>query len=164
MLMNPAGGDPGYAADEIFVAIREFARQKKYEKQKKHGRAVGSNKGFRVNLSNREIFSPDAAYYLGIEAGMKFYEGAPIFAVEVRNENDYGDNAEKSILALINDYFAAGALVVWDVDILSNDVIKVYRKSDPANPAIYKKGESAEASPALPGWKFPVNNLFDTAG
>jgi Uma2 family endonuclease len=58
------------------------------------------------------------------------------------------------------DYFAAGTLVVWDVDLLSDDVIKVYRATDPANPTIYRRGEVAEAEPAVPGWRMAVDELF----
>jgi Uma2 family endonuclease len=58
------------------------------------------------------------------------------------------------------DYFVCGTLVVWDVDLLSAGVIKVYRASDPANPTIYRRGEIAEAEPAVPGWQMPVNDLL----
>ena len=58
------------------------------------------------------------------------------------------------------DYFVAGTLVVWDVDMLSDDVVQVYRASDPTNPTIYRKGEIAEAEPAVLGWALPVDELF----
>jgi hypothetical protein len=51
--------------------LREYARRTGV------GRAVSDNKGFRVNLPNRQSFSPDAAYYVGPNPGMRFYEGAP---------------------------------------------------------------------------------------
>ena len=51
-------------------------------------------------------------------------------------------------------------LVVWDVDLLSNEVVRVYRASDPGHPTIYRRGESAEAEPAVPGWTMAVDNLF----
>ena len=40
-------------------------------------------------------FEPDAAFYIGPETGAKFIQGAPIFAVEVRSEGDYGPHAEQ---------------------------------------------------------------------
>jgi Uma2 family endonuclease len=92
---------------------------------------------------------------------MRFPEGAPIFAVEVRSENDYGPAAERAMAAKRADYFACGALVVWDVDLLSADVIKVYRASDPEHPTLYRRGAMAEAEPAAPGWQMPVNALFE---
>jgi len=152
--MPPVGDDPGYAGDEIYVSLREYA------KRLKRGRAFGDNKVFRVHLPYRESFSPDAAYYVGPRTGMRFLEGAPIFAVEVRSENDYGPATERAIQAKRAGYFACGTLVVWDVDLLSPDVIKVYRASDPDHPTIYRRGDMAEAEPAAPGWRMPVDNLF----
>ena len=153
-LMSPTGGKPGYAGDEIFFSLRQHAKKTKV------GRAVSDNKGFLVNLPNRESFSPDAAYYIGPDPGMKFYEQAPIFAVEVRSEGDYGRLAEKAMAEKRVDYFAAGTLVVWDVDLLSPDVIRVYRANDPDHPTLYRRGEVAEAEPAVPGWRMPVDDLF----
>lgn len=154
VLMSPTGAAPGFAGDEIFVSLRAYARQTKI------GRAVSDNKGFLVNLPHRSSFSPDAAFYIGPDPGMKFFETAPIFAVEVRSEGDYGPAAEKEIAQKRADYFASGTQVVWDVDLLGDDVVKVYRASDPENPTIYRRGEMAEAEPALPNWKMPVDDLF----
>jgi hypothetical protein len=58
------------------------------------------------------------------------------------------------------DYFACGTLVVWDVDLLGADVIKSYKASDPANPAIFRHGDIADAEPAVPGWRMAVDELF----
>lgn len=91
---------------------------------------------------------------------MKFYQGAPVFAVEVRSEGDYGPRAERRMAAKRADYFAAGTLVVWDVDLLSDEVVRVYRSSEPERPTIYRGGEMAEAEPGVPGWTMPVNDLF----
>src|SRR5689334_20387584 len=100
--MPPTGEGPGYAGDEIFVSLRSYA------KETGRGRAVGDNKGFRVSLPHRGSFSPDAALTLGQLTGMKFYEGAPVFAVEVRSEGDYGPQAEREMAQKRADYFAAG--------------------------------------------------------
>lgn len=154
VLMSPTGSQPGYAGDEIFASLRE------YSKRTKTGRAVGDNKAFRVNLPNRKIFSPDAAFYVGADAGMKFYEGAPIFAAEVRSEGDYGPKAELKMGEKRADYFAAGTQVVWDVDLQSDDVVRVYRANEPDSPTAYRRGETAEAEPAVPGWTMPVDDLF----
>ena len=152
--MCPTGGAPGYAGDEIFASLREYARRTR------RGWAVGDNKAFRVNLPNRESFSPDAAFYVGLPPDMKFFEGAPVFAVEVRSEGDYGPAAEVALAEKRADYFAAGTPVVWDVDLLSEDVVRVYRADDPGRPTIYRRGDRAEADPALPGWSIPVDDLF----
>lgn len=154
VLMPPTGGQPGYAADEIYASLRAYVRRTG------QGRAVGDNKGFLVNLPQRESFSPDAAYWVGDDPGMKFYDGAPVFAVEVRSENDYGPAAERAITAKRTDYFAAGTRVVWDVDLLSEDVIRAYHAHDPKHPTVYRRGEYAQAETAVPGWSMPVDDLF----
>jgi Uma2 family endonuclease len=104
------------------------------------GRAYGDNVGFIVDLPNRRSFSPDAAYYIGPRTGGKFLQGAPVFAVEVRSEDDYGPLAEQEMAAKRHDYFAAGTLVVWDVDVLHQEVVRVYRAGDPNNPRLYRRG------------------------
>ena len=50
--------------------------------------------------------------------------------------------------------------VVWDVDLLSEEVVRVYRGTDPAKPAMYRRGQIAEAEPAVPGWRMAVDDLF----
>jgi Uma2 family endonuclease len=91
---------------------------------------------------------------------MRFLEGAPVFAVEVRSENDYGPNAEDAIAKKRADYFAAGTLVVWDVDLLGPGVIKSYDANDPENPKVFRRGDVADAEAAVPGWKIGVDELF----
>jgi Uma2 family endonuclease len=151
--MSPTGGLPNYAAREIALSLRE------YEKRTKRGCAVTDNAAFVVNLPRRKSFSPDAAFYVG-DVTMKFFEGAPVFAVEVRSEGDYGPKAEKEMAQKRADYFAAGTQVVWDGDLLSEDVVRVYRASDPVHPQVYRRGEVSEAEPAVPGWTMPVDELF----
>src|SRR3989440_13082906 len=104
LLMSPTGDLPNSAAGAIYISLRQ------YEPKVKRGRAYSDNAGFKVNLPHRESFSPDAAFYTGAPTGMKFLEGAPVFAVEVRSEGDYGPAAEKKMAAKRADYFAAGTL------------------------------------------------------
>ena len=154
ILMSPTGYRPGYAGDELLFSLRQ------YTKRYKAGIAVGDNKAFVVKLPHRKSFSPDAAFHVGSDTGMKFFEGAPVFAVEVRSEGDYGPRAERQMAKKRADYFAAGTLVVWDVDLLSDDVVRVYRATDPEKAVIYRRGEIAEAEPAVPDWKMAVDDLF----
>lgn len=151
--MSPTGGLPSYAAREIILSLTE------YEKRTKRGYAVTDNAAFVVNLPHRKSFSPDAAFYVG-DITMKFFDGAPVFAVEVRSEHDYGPRAEEEMAAKRADYFAAGTQVVWDVDLLSDEVVRVYRAGATDCPKVYRRGETAEAEPAMPGWTMPVNELF----
>jgi Uma2 family endonuclease len=154
ILMSPTGILPSYAAGEIFSSLREYSKRQKY------GRAVTDNAAFVVNLPHRKSFCPDAAFYVEAASGMKFFQGAPVFAVEVRSEGDYGPRAEREMAKKRADYFAAGTLVVWDVDLLGADVVRVYRATDPETATIYHRGDVAEAEPAVPSWMMPVNDLF----
>lgn len=153
VLMSPTGDMPGRASGSIYINLRQH-------EGKTPGRAYTDNVGFRVNLPNRGSFSPDAAWYSGPSYGMKFLDGAPVFAVEVRSENDYGPLAEQLMRAKRADYFAAGTIVVWDVDLLGPEVIKRYTASDPDTPRSFRSGDVADAEPAVPGWSMPVDELF----
>jgi Uma2 family endonuclease len=155
VLMSPTGSRPGRAAQRIFVSLDA------HERHHGGGHAYADNIGFLVDLPNRQSFSPDAAWYVGVIDTMGFLNGAPRLAVEVRSESDYGPAAEKTLAQKRADYFAAGTKVVWDVDILSNDVVRVYRARDPDNPTVYRRGDTAEAEPAVPGWRMSVDELFD---
>ncbi len=150
----PTGDGPGTAAGNIFLSLAIHARNTG------NGRAYADNVGFRVDLPNRDAFSPDAAYYFGPRAGMKFLEGAPAFAAEVRSEGDYGATAEAAMAAKRADYFAAGTQVVWDVDLLSPAPVRKYTAESPDRPREYRRGETAAAEPALSDWRFEVNDLF----
>jgi len=154
VLMSPTGGVPGRAGGEIYVSLRA------YERRTKSGYAFPDNVGFLVNLPHRRSFSPDAAFHVGELKGGQFLEGAPVFAAEVRSEGDYGPQAEREMAAKRADYFAAGTLVVWDVDVLQEKVVRVYRADDPTSPKVYGVGEEAEAEPALPGWTMAVDDLL----
>ena len=152
--MPPSGDDPGFASGEIFVRLHQYVREGR------PGRAYGDGTGFQVNLPHRGAFSPDAAYHTGSRTGMRFLEGAPVFAVEIRSEHDYGPAAERAMQDKRADYFACGTLVVWDVDLQSEDVVKSYKASDPEHPVIFRRGEMADAEPAVPGWHMAVDELF----
>src|SRR5262245_2335901 len=82
--MSPTGGLPSKASLSIASSLRAHSRT--------HGRghAFADNVGFLVDLPSRQSFSPDAAWYTGSVVDMRFLEGAPAFAVEIRSENDYG--------------------------------------------------------------------------
>lgn len=152
--MSPTGGIPGRAGGEIYIALRD------YERSTGSGFAFPDNVGFLVDLPRRGSFSPGAAFHNGPLQGGRFMDGTPIFAAEVRSEGDYGAGAEREMAEKRADYFAAGTLVVWDVDVLREMVVRVYRAEDPDTPTVYRGGDVAEAEPALPEWTMPVDYLL----
>lgn len=72
----------------------------------------------------------------------------------------YGRRAEEKMANKRADYFAAGTLVVWDVDVLRDQVVRCYKSDDPETARVFHCGEIADAEPALPGWTMPVDDLF----
>ncbi len=152
--MYPTGWMPIRASGQIFRSLAN------HEEEHGGGYAIQNNGGFIVDLPNRNSLSPNAAWYIGEVGTMNFLQSAPVFAVEVRSENDYGADVELKIIQKRQDYFAAGTLVVWDVDLLSDEVVRVYRKSEPDQPTIFRRGEVAEAEPAVQGWTMLVDDLF----
>lgn len=153
VVMSPGGGLHGYAAGRIYASLAAF------EDQTKWGHALPDSVGFIVTLPHRKSFSPDAAFCTQALTS-KFVDGAPIFAVEIRSDEDYAPAAEREMAQKRADYFAAGTQVGWDVDVLRDHVVRVYRANDPATPTVYRRGDRAEAEPALPGWSMPVDDLF----
>jgi Uma2 family endonuclease len=151
--MPPTGGIPGRSGGRIYISLDD------YERRTGRGYAFPDNVGFMVDLPHRGSFSPDAAFHAGPLRGGRFLEGAPIFAAEVRSENDYGERAEREMAEKRADYFA-GTLVVWDVDVLHERVVRVYRADEPDQPTTYQSDDVAEAEPALPGWTMPVRDLL----
>jgi Uma2 family endonuclease len=111
--------------------------------------------------SGRESFEPDASYYRGPMPAndMRFISGPPTFAVEVRSENDQGPAAEVAIAAKRADYFEAGTLVVWDVD-PELELVHAYRYDNPTQPQTFRRGDVADAEPAVPGWTMRVDDVF----
>jgi Uma2 family endonuclease len=154
VVMSPAHAWHNMVAAEIFVSLRAYARRTK------RGWAVTDNAAFKVELPHRQSFSPDAAYYVGPPAKLGPFLGGPVFAVEVRSSGDYGPRAERLMAEKRADYFACGTLVVWDVDLQSPDVVRVYRAAAPEQPTIYRPGDIAEAEPAVPGWTVAVNEIL----
>lgn len=152
-----SGHLPSIAALIIAISLRNFA------KAIGHGVAYGDGIGFVVAEmpSGRESFSPDASYYTGPlpKRRMRFVEGSPTFAAEVRSEHDYGQAAEVEMADKRADYFAAGTLVVWDVDPVA-ECVHVFRADNPTQATTYYRGETAEAEPAVPGWRIAVDEIF----
>src|SRR5919199_975393 len=58
-------------------------------------------------------------------------------------------------------YFEAGTQIVWDVDLQSEAVVQKYTADNPHLRTVFRRGEVADAEPAVPGWRLAVDNLFE---
>ncbi len=154
----PTGYLPNYVASQINYSLKD------HRLKTGQGYGLADNIGFRVPplSSGRESFSPNASYFLGDlpKNLMKFIDGAPTFAAEVRSEGDYGPAAELELSAKRSDYFEAGTLVVWDVNPIAK-CVHVYRPDSPTAPLTHNLGQEADAEPAVPGWRVKVDWLFE---
>jgi Uma2 family endonuclease len=151
------GNQPSQVGGNIYASLREQV------KRSRRGVPYTDSVGFIVAElpSGRESFCPDASYYEGPlpTNPMRFVDGPPTFAAAVRSENGYGPAAEEALAEKRTDYFAVGTLIVWDVDPRAERVL-VYRPTEPGQPTIYIRGQVAEAEPAVPGWRMPVDDVF----
>lgn len=150
------GRRPNRVAGRIYRSLDDFATATG------KGEAYTDNMGFAVPRlpSGRESFSPDASYYDGPFPAddMRFNEGAPNFAVEVRSDTDYGPAADLEYEEKRRDYFQAGTLVVWDVDPLA-ETVTCHRPG--VDPVTFVRGDVADAEPAVPGWRVAVDDVFE---
>jgi len=148
---------PNEVAGNIFVSLKIYARDRR------QGKAFTDNIGYAIPElpSGRESFSPDASFYDGPlpDNRMRFIEGPPNFAAEIRSENDYTAAAEEDIAAKRAEYFASGTQVVWDVDPIA-ETIDCYKAAAPDKPLRFVRGDLADAEPAVPGWRIAVDDVF----
>ncbi len=155
--LMPTGRRPNLVAGRIFRSLAAHVDDLG------NGEAYTDNMGFVVSelSSGRQSFSPDVSYYDGPfpRNAMRFVDGPPTFAVEVRSEGDYGATAEVELAAKRNDYFEAGTEIVWDVDPVA-ETIRVYRASAADDPVLLRRGQTADAEPAVSGWQVAVDQIF----
>jgi Uma2 family endonuclease len=154
ILMSPSAPEHNNTAGAIYASLRMHRRMRG------GGQPYIESVGF-LAPSGR-VLCPDAAWHPSpLPRKKKVVDGFPAFAVEVRSEEDYGPAAERRMAAKRAAYFAEGTQVVWDVDGMRENVIRVYRADAPEHATVYRQGDVAEAEPAVPGWRFSVDEMFD---
>jgi Uma2 family endonuclease len=157
VFLMPTGRKPGRIGGRLYRSLDDYATASG------RGEAFPDNVGFIVPRlsSGRQSFAPDALLHLGPFPAdpMRFIEGPPVLAIEVRSEGDYGSAAEEEMAAKRADYFEAGTRIVWDVDPVA-ELIHVYRAESPEVGQTYHRNEIGDAEPSLPGWRVDLNWVF----
>ena len=152
-----SGDQPSEIAFEIAVSLREHVRRTG------RGTARGDGLGIAVPelSSGRQSFEPDASFFDGERPKnrLRFIEGPPTCAVEVRSEHDRGPASEAAMAAKRVDYFEAGTQVLWDVDPIA-ERIHSYRRDDPTKVTTFARGDVADVEPAVSGWRIAVDSIF----
>lgn len=155
--LMPTGRRPNLIAGRIYRSLAGHVEALG------QGEAYTDNMGFAVPelSSGRQSFSPDVSYFVGPFPSneMRFIEGPPTFAVEVRGEGDRGSAAEAEMAAKRADYFEAGTQVVWDVDPIA-EIIRVHRAGMQDQPESFRKDQEVDAEPTVPGWRVAIDRIF----
>ena len=107
------------------------------------------------------IVSPDASFYRRPFPlnKMRFVNGPPTFAVEVRSENDRGPAAEREIAAKRADYFEAGTKLFGMLIRFPAEGFQLSSGRARASPHLFA-GQIADAEPAVPGWRIEIEHIF----
>ncbi len=102
--------------------------------------------------SGRQTISPVVSWFAGPwpEDRMGPIIGAPRFAGELSDEPEL--DARRA------DYFRAGTLVLWEIDVRAATV-RVWRNGE-AEPRTFVGGQVIDAEPAIPGWTMSVDEVF----
>lgn len=106
--------------------------------------------------SSRQLRIPDMAYYTEkqiAEAAQGVVPTVPEFIIEFISDND----PHPKVLAKMEEYFNAGARVVW---LVVPQVKTVYAYSSPVEVIICKNERECSAEAVLPGFKISAGELF----
>lgn len=123
------------------------------------GAVLDSSTGFW--MFNRNCRAPDVSFVpkariaaLGFKPNEKrFFPGAPDLAVEILSEN----NTRAQIDERLKDFFASGTQIAWIID---PDQQRAEVCHSPTQRKLIGSGGFLEGEQFLPGFKYPIADLF----
>ena len=145
------------------ISVRLSAALLVHAEAHRLGEVLDSSTGFW--MKNRNCRAPDISFISAArlkEVGFKrttrrFFPGAPDLAVEILSPN----NSRREIDRRLKDFFESGACVVWMIDPEAERVeichSLIARELVPA-------GGFLEAEDLLPGFRYPIADLFRIGG
>jgi Uma2 family endonuclease len=150
--MPPTNAEHGTSTFNIATLLGMFLRAHDL------GVGVGAETGFLVEKNPDTVLAPDCAFVrkerippTGIPR--KFWPFAPDLAVEVLSPSDRASE----VLEKIEEWLAAGTLLVWVVD-PAKKVVFVHRPNRKAQ--LYKQNERLRGEEVLPGFELSVAEIF----
>jgi len=160
IVREPAGWTHGDVAARVLVALSEYltAERRARGLAVPRGRVLAAETGFTLQRNADTVRAPDVAYVRWERcpavppAG--FAEFAPDLAVEVLSPSDRAGD----VLAKVADWFMAGTLLVWLVD-LSRREARVYRADGSVTILVAPGALSGEE--IIPGLLIELADLFD---
>jgi Uma2 family endonuclease len=137
----------------LFIALANFNRPRRL------GAVLGSNLG--CWMQNRNCRAPDVSFtskerlrQLGFKSSTrKFLPCAPDLAAEVLSPS----NTRAEVDARLKDFFASGTELAW---IVHPDEQFIEICHSPSDRAIVGPGAVLKGEPVLPGFQFPIAELF----
>jgi Uma2 family endonuclease len=151
--MSPAGPLHGR------IAVRIGGRLDQHVYAKKLGEVYGAETGFTLQRNPDTVRAPDASFVSAArvkKAGKVkgFFPGAPDLAVEVVSPNDTAEDVQEKI----DEYFAAGTLLVWVIYPQTQKVV-VFKSARES--VVLGVSDTLEGGEVAPGFACPVGELFE---
>lgn len=151
LVVGNSGAKHGYITSTLMIVLGGYVRSQKL------GVMLDSSTAFNMKAGNKR--SPDISFVSkdrlqGLqELPNGFLQGAPDLAVEVLSPN----NTVEEIHNKIVEYFENSAKLVWVVNPQEKYVL-VYRSTEPNR--LLKSGDDLDGEDVVPGFTFPVAELF----
>jgi Uma2 family endonuclease len=150
--MSPTGEEHGGVTMELAAPLHA------YVKLNQLGRVYAAETGFKLESDPDTVRAPDIAFVRAerirsIGRAQGYGEGAPDLAVEVLSPG----NTKREMAEKVEEYFAAGARLVWVVNPKSKTVT-VYRSLTEI--ATLTEKDMLDGGEVVPGFQIPVADIF----
>ena len=150
--MSPTGEEHGGVTMELAAPLH------RYVKLNQLGRVYAAETGFKLESDPDTVRAPDIAFVRAerIQATGRvqgYGEGAPDLAVEVLSPG----NTKREMAEKVEEYFAAGARLVWIVNPKSKTVT-VYRSL--TDIVTLTEKAMLDGGEVVPGFQIPVAEIF----
>lgn len=152
IVMSPAGGRHGRLASRLIARLDTFAEQHSL------GGTFSSETGFRLERDPDTILAPDVAFIttanlMPDRVTDSFIPGAPDLVVDVMSPSD---TAARTAVK-VQTWLRHGAQLVWVVE-PESATVTVYRADGTL--ALLKSGDTLDGEQTLPGFTYPLAQLF----
>ena len=150
--MPPTGKEHGGVTMELAAPLHL------YVKLNKLGQVYAAETGFKLESDPDTVRAPDIAFVSAERLQSRgrtegYGEGAPDLAVEVLSPG----NTKREIAEKVEDYFAAGARLVWIVNPKS-ETVTVYRSL--TDIVTLTEKDTLDGGEVVPGFQIPVSEIF----
>jgi Uma2 family endonuclease len=150
--MSPTGDEHGRVTMELAAPLHAHVKRNQL------GRVYAAETGFKLESDPDTVRAPDIAFVRAerIQARGRvegYGEGAPDLAVEVLSPG----NTKREMAEKVEDYFAAGARLVWIVS-LKLKTVTVYRSL--TDIVTLTEKDTLDGGEVVPGFQIPVTEIF----